>query len=331
MGHLTSSTPGSARLLVLLACLTLAACGRDDAPRGRGDGPLRVVATCSIVGDLVRQIGGEHLDLTVLVGPDGDAHTYDPTARDSITVAEADVVFAVGLGFEPWLDGMVRASGSGAEVVTVTRTIRPRHPGQEEGPIDHDHDADDDGHDHGHHHGDGDADPHAWHDVQNAIAMVRVIAEALTAADPGHAEAYAANRDLSIDQLEALDAYVVQRVSALPEDRRKLVTTHDAFGYFADRYGFTVISVMGAFSTAAGDPSAAAMAAVIDEMRGADVHAVFVENILSPKLTERLAEQGNAAVVATLYSDSLGPAGSDGDTYLKMMRHNVDAIVGALQ
>ncbi len=327
MGHLILPTPGSARLLLLLACLTLAACGRGDAPRGRGEGPLRVVATCSIVGDLVRQIGGEHLDLTVLVGPDGDAHTYDPTARDSITVAEADVVFAVGLGFEPWLDGMVRASGSGAEVVTLTRTIRPRHPDQKEDSADEDHH----GHNHGHHHGDGDADPHAWHDVRNAIAMVRVVAEALAAADADHAEAYAANRDLYIDQLGALDAYVVQRVSALPEDRRKLVTTHDAFGYFADRYGFTVISVMGAFSTASGDPSAAAMAAVIDEMRAADVQAVFVENILSPKLTERLAEQGDAQVVATLYSDSLGPAGSDGDTYLTMMRHNVDAIVGALQ
>ena len=185
-------------------------------------------------------------------------------------------------------------------------------------------------HHHGHDHPDA-ADPHVWHDPRQVMEMVRTIADVLMEADPESAAAYAARRDAYLQRLEELDRYIAGRVDELPPENRKLVTTHDAFGYFADRYGFEVITLLGSVSTETGDPSAAAMAEVADRVKAAGVRAVFVENILSPKLTRRLAEQGDDVAVASLYSDALGAPDSGGGTYEQMMRHNADTIVGALR
>ena len=301
----------------------LGACDGGSAGGSHGAADLRVVATSSIVGDLVRQVAGDSADLTVLVPPDGDVHTYDPTPREGMAVTDADLVFAVGLGFEPWLDGMLASSAADARLVNLSDGLRPRGASTDHGETA--------GHaGHNHHHA-GDADPHMWHDPRRVIVMVGSIVRALCEADPANAAAYAARGDAFVARLERLDGYIEQRVAELPVERRKLVTTHDAFGYFADRYGFEVISVLGSVSTESGDPSAAAMAEVADRVEAAGVKAIFVENILSPKLTRRLAEQGKSVAVASLYSDALGPPGSDGASYEQMMRHNVDTIVGALR
>ena len=306
-----------------LSLCVLSACDREAGRATADDAALRVVATSSIVGDLVRQVAGDSAEVTVLVPPDGDVHTYDPTPREGMAVTDADLVFAVGLGFEPWLNGMLASSAADARLVNLSEGLRPRGDA-----TDHGETGGHAGHDH--HHA-GDADPHMWHDPRRVMVMVGSIVKALGEADPTNAAAYAARGDAFVARLERLDGYMEQRVAELPPERRKLVTTHDAFGYFADRYGFEVISVLGSVSTESGDPSAAAMAEVADRVRAAGVKAIFVENILSPKLTRRLAEQGESVAVATLYSDALGPPGSDGASYEQMMRHNVDTIVGALR
>ena len=312
-------------VLATVVC-SLGGCGEGAADRTRDGAALRVVATSSIVEDFVQQVGGGVVDVRVLVPADGDVHTYDPTPRDGLALSDADLVFAVGRGFEPWLVGLLGSSRTAARVVELSDGLRERRG--TDGHDDHAEHADEAGHGHHHH---GDADPHVWHDPRQVITMVESIAAALAEADPVNAAAYAARRDAYVARLELLDSYIAERVAELPPERRKLVTTHDAFGYFADRYGFEVISLLGSVSTESGDPSAAAMAAVADRVKTAGVKAVFVENILSPKLTRRLAEQGERVSVASLYSDALGPTGSDGATYEQMMRHNVDAIVEALR
>lgn len=327
---------------LILAC---SACGRDD-PSSQSQ-ELEVVATYSILGDLVHQVGGEHVGVRTLVGPDGDAHTYEPTPKDSVALHDARLVFENGLGFETWLDDLYDASGSAAQRIVVTRSIEPRGIDHEEQPTEthedqHDHDGHDhaehDDHDHvekaqghDHHHDHGEFDPHVWHDVPNAIAMVEVIADALAEADPANAATYHANRDRYVGELRELDAWVHSQVKTIPAEHRVLVTSHDTFGYFADRYGFRTVTVLGSVSSEMGDPSAAAVAEVVEQVKASGVPAVFAENILSPRLTEQIARQAGVTVVPTLYTDALGAADSEGASYINMIRHNVRTIVEALR
>ncbi|MEL7059264.1 MAG: zinc ABC transporter substrate-binding protein [Acidobacteriota bacterium] len=369
-------------LLVLALLLAFSGCRPDDPPPPDGGAPpagaeLQVVATFSILGDLVHQVGGEHIRLRTLVGPDGDAHTFQPSPKDSVMLHEARLVFENGLGFEGWLDDLFDASGSTAERIVVTRSIEAHRIDQADQPADrqgdqlededrrdghrhhehhdhaegdrhdesadgHDHeeredDADgphDHGHDHvehthAHHH--GEFDPHAWHAVPHAIAMVSEIAEALAGADPANAASYQANRDRSISELRELDAWVRTQVDRIPAERRVLVTTHDTFGYFADQYGLRTVNVLGSVSSESSDPSAAAVARVVEQIKATGVPAVFAENILNPRLTEQIARQAGVRVVGPLLTDALGAADREGSSYTAMIRHNVQTIVEALQ
>jgi ABC-type Zn uptake system ZnuABC Zn-binding protein ZnuA len=270
------------------------------------------------------------MELLVLVGADGDTHTYEPTPGDSRALAEAALVFENGLEFESWIDELYTASGSKAIRVAASDGIEPL-----EGEAHHDEEddhaesgtpeAEDE-------HGHGEFDPHLWHSVSNAIQMVKNIRAALASADPANAATYQANADAFIAKLEELNGYLTAQVSALPAERRKLITNHDALGYFAHAYGFTIVGdALGSVTTEAAEPSAAQIAQVADAIRREGVPAIFTENIEGSQVIEQIAREAGVSVAPPLYTDALGPPGSEGATYLQMMRYNMDVIVNALK
>lgn len=287
--------------------------GRGSRVGTAGDGGSRipVVATFSILGEWVERVAGERARVVTLVGPGGDAHTYEPTPQAAALVADARLVFEIGLGFEGWLDKVYQASGSRAMRHAVTRAVRPRFVGPP-GP-------------------DAELDPHVWQSPKLADRMVEEVVDALAEADPSHAVEYRRRGDAYREELRALDVEVRGLLAAVSRDRRVLVTTHDTFGYFAAEYGFEVLSVLESFSSEGGEPSAGELAAVIERIKARRVPAVFAENILDPRTTEQVAKEAGVAVVGTLYTDALGPPHSAGATYLGMMRHNARAITEALR
>jgi zinc/manganese transport system substrate-binding protein len=287
--------------------------------------PLQAVASFSILADLVENVGGEAVEVTTLIGPGVDAHTYDPAPADLVVLAEADVVFQNGLGFEPWLDQFFSSAQPPGARVIVTEGITPREAGADEGHEGQEQPAPDAGSEQGQY------DPHVWHDVANVIVMVGNIRDALIAADQARAELYEANAAAYIDELEALDASIREQVATLPPERRKLVTSHDTFGYFAAAYGFEVLgTALGSLSTEAGDPSARDIATLITQIEEAGVPAIFAENVANPDLMESIAAGAGVELAPALYTDALGPPGSPGGTYVGMMRSNVTTIVNAL-
>ena len=292
--------------------LLLAACplGRALA-QGTPPAPLAVVASFSILGDLVRQVGGERVAVRVLVGPDQDAHEFQPRPSDAAALREATVVVRNGLGFEPWLDRLLRSSGSRAKVVTAAGGVTARE-------------AEVDGH--GHSHG---ADPHAWQDLRNGQLYVRAIAAGLAAADPAGAELYARNAEALSARLATLDRWVREQIATVPEARRKVVTSHDAFGYFGAAYGVAFLAPQG-ISTE-GEPSAAQVARLIRQVKGQGITAVFVETMTNPALLDRLAKEAGVRVRGALFSDALSPPDGPAATYEAMFRHNLGLLVPAMR
>jgi zinc/manganese transport system substrate-binding protein len=314
-------------LLFLLILVGLTGCSTNRESSGARSGKPKVVATFSVLGDLVRNVAGDQVEVTTLVGPDGDTHTFEPTPQDGVSLAKADLLFENGAGLEPWLDGLYKSSQSKARRVVVSKGLKLIEADEEE----HKHEPkavkkDAGGHKH------EDVDPHVWHDVRNAMHIVEVVRDQLAELDPANAEKYKANTAAYIQQLKDLDAWVVQTVATLPESERKLVTSHDTFGYFARRYGFIILgSGLESVSTEASDPSAADFAKLCDAIKAAKVPAIFAENVQNPKLMQRLAKETSVRVAPPLFTDALGKEGSDGDTYLKMMRYNVNTIVTQLK
>jgi zinc/manganese transport system substrate-binding protein len=274
-------------------------------------GKLKVVATISVYGDFVKNIAGDKVDLVTLVGLDGDPHEYEATPADSAQIADANLIFENGLELESWLDKMVQASGSKAKRVVVTYTINPAPAPDGE--------LKDSG---------KDFDPHVWHDVVAMMDVVKVIRGTLIQADPQNAATYAANADTYLKQLTDLDTFVKQEVETLPQDRRKLVTNHDAFGYYARRYGFTVVGTLLGVSTEASDPSAADVAKLVDQIKAAKVPAIFAEASTNGALITRVAKEAGVVLGPELMADGLGKAG---DTYIKMITYNTTTIVEALK
>jgi zinc/manganese transport system substrate-binding protein len=303
---------------------------------GAQDEPLKVIATYSILGDIVQNIAGDNIELTVLVGPDGDSHVYEPTPQDAIALAEADVIFENGLEFETWLDDLYESSGSTATRIVVSDGIEPlaleehddEHEGEEAHEDEHEHEEEaheEEDHEH------GEFDPHVWHDPNNSIVMVESIRDALAAADPTNTVAYEANAEAYITELEAVDDYIREQVATIPEANRILVTSHDTFGYFADAYGFEVMPVLASLSTEAADPSAGEIAELVTEIEASSVPAIFTENISNPALVEQVASEAGVIVAPALYTDALGQPGTPGETFLGMLRYNIDTITEALQ
>lgn len=285
--------------IAALAALAVAAMSRL-----RADDKLKVVTTFTILGDMVRNIGGEHVALTTLVGPNADAHVYEPTPADARTLARADLVVVNGLGFEGWIDRLVTVSGYKGPVVVASEGIAALTV-EESQP-----------------------DPHAWQDLSNGRLKVANIARALAAADPANAREYRRRAQAYDRELAALDRDIRGRLDAFPGDRRKVITSHDAFQYFGRAYGIDFLAPVG-LSTES-EPSAGEVAALVRQMQDEGINALFVENITDPRLVEQLAREAGAVIGGKLYSDSLsGPAGP-APTYLDMFRHNVGEIAKAV-
>jgi ABC-type Zn uptake system ZnuABC Zn-binding protein ZnuA len=336
--------------LLLAALVLLGACGRsqpDKAAASSTSEKLKVVATFSILGDLVQNVGGDKIELYILVGPGSDTHTFEPSPSDSVALVEAKLIFENGLGLETWLDKLYTASGSQAKRVIVTEGIRsiPMTAGEHEHDeqtteVEHEEHGDDEhaaegeqeehaeveGRGYVH----GEFDPHVWHDVANVIREVEVIRDALAEVDPASAKTYQANAEAYLDQLKELETWVVGEVEKLPKERRKLVTSHDTFGYFARRYGFDVVGSGLGSTTEASDPSAAELVSLVEEIKGAGVPVIFAENVSNPRLMEQIAAEAGVTLGPALYTDALTEPGRDGETYIKMMRHNVTILVTAL-
>jgi zinc/manganese transport system substrate-binding protein len=269
---------------------------------------LKVLATFSILGDFVKNVGGDRVEVATLVGPNSDAHVYAPAPADAKKVADAKVVIVNGLGYEGWMSRLAKASGSKAPVVVASKGVKERKaPGG---------------------HGHGGADPHAWQSVANAKVYVANIRDALIAADPAGKAAYEANATAYLGKLDALDADVKAAVAAIPADRRKIISTHDAFGYFQQAYGVEFIAPQGVSTEA--EPSARDVARIITQVKKQKIPAVFLENIADPRLMERIAHESGARIGGKLYSDALTDAKGDAPTYLDMMRHNIKQISTAL-
>jgi zinc/manganese transport system substrate-binding protein len=283
---------------------------------------LPVVASFSIVGDFVREIGGERIALSVLVGPGGDAHVYSPSPQDAKTLAAAKVIFVNGLKFEGWIERLIKASATEARVVTVSDGITVRRlPSQGHGHA-HGH-KDKHGHDHS-----GGVDPHAWQSLANAKIYVRNIRDALALADPAGKTEYDARATAYLARLDELERHVKERIAALPRDRRKIVTSHDAFGYFAAAYGLTFLAPRGVSTDA--EPSARQIGELIRQIKREKIRAIFVESITDKRMIERIASETGAVIGGALFSDSLSPPDGPAGTYETMMRHNVETLTRAL-
>ena len=273
------------------------------------NGKLLVVATTTQVADFARQVGGSSADVHQLLRPNTDPHEYEPRPSDVEATAGAKVVLESGDELDHWMGKVVSQSGGHPAVVDLSKSNVVRLPGQSSGPDTSKH------------------DPHWWHDPVNAEAAVAAIRDALAKADPSHRADYERNAAAYTAKLRALDSRIHGCFAAVPRAQRKLVTSHDAFGYFAHRYGITVVGAIVPSQTTQAQPSARDVARLADQVRREHVRAVFLESSVSPRLAEAVAREDHAIGNLELYGDTLGPRGSSGATYLTMEMHNADATV----
>lgn len=285
--------------------------GLTAATTARAEAPLPVVASFSILGDLVTQVGGEAVAVSTLVGPGGDAHVYEPTPADARRVGQAALLVTNGLGFEGWIERLVAASGFAGPKVIAAADVTPRRAD----PVDQAA------------HGD-DIDPHAWQSPANVALYVARIRDGLIAADPKGEPVYRARAAAYLEALATLDRDIRAAVAAIPPERRKVVSSHDAFGYFADAYGLTFLAPVGVSTEA--EASAADVAALIRQIRSEGIPAVFVESISDPRLLDQIRRETGAKPGGILYSDALSPADGPAGTYLDLMRHNLATLTAAL-
>lgn len=275
---------------------------------------IPVTASFSILGDLVRVVGGERVAVTTLVGPDEDAHSFEPKPSDAKTILNARLLVTNGLGFEPWANKLAKSAGYKGESVVASKGVKARHMVEEKG--------------HGGHGNHEETDPHAWQNPNNVLIYVRNIAAGLSRVDPDGASTYQRNADAYANELQALDSWTQEQFAAIPVDQRKVITSHDAFGYFAAQYKIKFLAPQGVNTEA--EPSAKQVAQLIRQIKREKIRAVFVENMSNPKLIEQLSKDAGATVGASLYSDALSGADKPGATYLQMMRHNVTQLAAGM-
>lgn len=293
----------------------------------------RVVVTFSILEDLTRRVAGDHAEITALVGADGDAHVFEPGPRESAALATADLLVANGLGFEPWLDRLTEAAGFQGKVVVATEGITPLPAEHDDEHGDHEGEAHAEGEEHEHdeagHHDHGAFDPHAFQDLANGQIYVANIAKALAAVDPAHADEYAANAKSYADEMAKLDASLKADFASIPAEKRRVLTSHDAFQYFSQVYGITFLAVHG-ISTEA-EPSARDLAELVAEAREGKVGAIFLENMSDPRLAETVAAESGVRIGGELYADALSAIDGPAPDYLALFRHNAKELLAALR
>jgi zinc/manganese transport system substrate-binding protein/manganese/iron transport system substrate-binding protein len=296
-----------AACLVALVALVAGGCARSEGPWADGGAAgLRVVATTTVVGDLVAQVGGDRVDVVTLLKPGVDAHDYEPSPADIEAIANAQLVVENGVGLESWLADTIESSGYDGPVVDASQGVALRQVG-------------------------GAPDPHIWQDPGNAMVMAANIEHGLAGVEPGRAGAFAANLAAYTKELHSLDAQVERQTAGLAS--RKLVTNHDAFGYYLDRYHLELVgSVIPSFDSSA-ELSGRDLRDLVAKVRATRATAIFSETSLPPKAAETIGREAGVRVVTgpdALYGDALGPPGSDGDTYVKMIEHNTRTIVSNL-
>jgi zinc/manganese transport system substrate-binding protein len=268
---------------------------------------VKAVASFSILGDMVRHVGGDRVEVVTLVGPNADAHVFNPTPADAKALAAADLFFVNGLGFEGWIERLEKSSGFRGEVVVASKGVTPLKMREEAGHR---------------------YDPHAWQDLANGQVYVANVRDALVAADPDGKSIYEANAAKYLDAIDAEEAAVKAALGALPEARRKVITSHDAFAYFGKAYGLDIVAPQGVSTES--EASAQDVARIIRQIKAAKIPAVFIENITDRRLLDQIARETGAKIGGALYSDALSASGGPAPTYLDMFRHNVGAITAAL-
>ena len=288
-------------ILFLLAALIL-----SSAPAFAAQ-PVKVVATFSILGDMVKNVGGDRIALTVIVGPNSDTHVYEPKPADAKALAGADLVFLNGLGFEGWMPRLVRSSGYKGTMVVASEGVKPRSMVDDGKKI---------------------TDPHAWQDLSNGKTYVANIAKALSLTDPAGAEAYRANAAAYTKKIEDMDAWVKEEFAKIPREERRMITSHDAFGYFGQTYGLTILAPIG-YSTEA-EASAQNVGKLIRQIKKEKIKALFIENMSDPRIIERIAKDAGVQAGGELYSDALSAPGESGATYLDMFKNNITKMVAAM-
>jgi zinc/manganese transport system substrate-binding protein len=268
---------------------------------------LPVIATFSILGDLVKNVGGDRVEVTTLVGPNSDAHVYAPTPADAKRVAAAKLVFVNGLGFEGWITRLVKASGSRAPTVVASKGVQSRKMEEEGHKV---------------------TDPHAWQSIANVKLYIGNIRDGLAAADPGGKISYEANASAYLAKLDALEAEVKDAIGKIPVERRRIITSHDAFGYFGAAYGIEFIAPEGVSTETAA--SARDVAKIIAQIRKQKIPAVFMENITDPRMMEQIAKESGAKIGGSLFSDALSDAKGPAASYIDMMHNNIRQLSNAL-
>jgi zinc/manganese transport system substrate-binding protein len=263
--------------------------------------PLPVVASFSILGDLVKVVGAERVRVTTLVGPDQDAHAFEPKPADAKAMLAAKLFVSNGLNFEPWANKLAKSVGYKGETVLTSQGVKPILK----------------------------SDPHAWQNPLNVIVYVRNIATGLAQVDAAGATSYQANAEAYVKELEKLDTWALAQFAAIPADKRQVITSHDAFGYLADRYKIKFLAPQGISSDT--EPSAKGISQLIRQIKREKIKALFVENISNPKLIAQIGQDTGASVGASLYSDALSAPKQPGTTYLLMMRHNVMELVAGMK
>ena len=270
--------------------------------------PIEAVASFTVIADMVHNVGGDHVHVTSLIGPNGDPHAYEPTPNDAQALKRADIVFVSGLHLEGWLDRLIKASGYKDQPVVLSNGIKTRSMEEDGKQI---------------------TDPHAWNSAANGVVYVRNIISALQKADPANARDYQAKGEQYIKQLEQLDAYARAQVQAIPSEKRKVLTSHDAFGYFGDAYGVTFLSPLG-LSTET-EASASDVAKLIKQIKQEHVSTYFFENSSDPRLVKQIANASGAQPGGELYVESLSPTDGPAPTYAQMFRYNVDKLTAAMK
>jgi len=265
---------------------------------------IKIVASFSILGNMVEQVVGDHADVTTIVGPDADAHVYQPSAADARAVANADIIFVNGLGFETWSDTLIVESGTNASVHVATAGVKIVTV-------------------------DGSTDPHAWNSLSNGVVYVNNIAATLSEKMPTKANMIEANRAAYVDQLLALDIATKATLANLPANKRTVVTAHDAFGYLADAYDMIFLAPVGIDTDA--EPSAQELAVLIDQLKADGAAALFVENITSPALVQQIADETGLTIGGRLFSDALSERGGPATSYLAMFEYNLETLLTALE
>lgn len=320
----------SPRLSTRARVRALAAAGALLTPLGRvavapAQEQVAVVASFSVLADIVQHVGGDRVSVSSLVPIGGDAHTFDPAPQQVQAIAEADLIVQVGDDFEPWLDDLVDASGTSATRYQAFGEAIAHDASEHGGTAEAGHDDhDEEGHDH-------EGEIHVWVDVSNVIHTVMHLAETLAEVDPDGADAYAANAEAYTAELQELDTYIRDETATLPEDRRLLITTHQSFGAFADAYGYEIAGVLlESHSTEGADAPAGHVAELVSLIDERDIPAVFPDTPGGENQLKPLAEAAGVEIAPSLYVDTLGDEGSGAETYIEMMTHNIDTIVAAL-